>query len=312
MNKVVVGSRGSKLALIQAGHVIDSLRGIAPEQEFELKIIKTTGDKILDTPLARIGDKGLFVKEIENALLQREIDLAVHSMKDVPTRIQPGLTIAAITKREDPRDVLLSGSGQKLMELPAGATLGTGSLRRVAQLLHLRPDLTCVPVRGNLETRLGKLKEQQFSALVLAYAGLKRLGRLELLTEIIPVNLCLPAVGQGALGIEMREGDTTLEQLILSINDSSTHAAVLAERAFLRKLEGGCQVPIGALGEIRGGKLHLQGIIAALDGSTVLRDEERGNASAAEQVGLRLAEKLLARGGASILEKVRRDFNNNG
>jgi len=309
--KVVVGSRGSMLALIQAEQVIARLRQAAPDREFARKIIKTTGDKILDSALTAIGERGLFVKEIENALLRGEIDFAVHSMKDVPTQIQPGLSIAAVTERENPLDVLLTSSGQGLLELPAGARVGAGSLRRIAQLLHLRPDLSFVPVRGNIETRLNKLKGKEFSALVLAYAGLKRLGRLELLTEIIPAHICLPAVGQGALSIEIRQGDMEIEQLVLNVNDPLTHAAVKAERAFLQRLAGGCQVPIGALGEIEDGAVYLQGVIASLDGRTMLRDTARGDAAAPEAVGLRLAEKLLARGGTSILEKARCDLNDN-
>jgi len=311
LTKVVIGSRGSRLALIQTEQVIARLRQAAPDREFARKIIKTTGDKILDTALAAIGERGLFVKEIENALLRGEIDLAVHSMKDVPTQIQPGLSIAAVTERENPLDVLLSSGGQGLPELPAGARVGTGSLRRIAQLLHLRPDLNFVPIRGNIETRLSKLKGQEFSALVLAYAGLKRLGRLELLTQIIPAHICLPAAGQGALGVEIRQGDREIEQLVLNVNNPLTHAAVKAERAFLHRLAGGCQVPLGALGEVKDGVLHLQGVIASLDGRTLLRDAAWGDAAAPEAVGLRLAERLLARGGASILEKVRCDLNDN-
>lgn len=311
MAEIVVGSRGSRLALIQAEQVMARLRQAAPGCEFALKIIKTTGDKNLDTPLAAIGEKGLFVKEIENALLRGEIDLAVHSMKDMPTQLQPGLCIAAVTQRENPLDVLLSSGGQGLLELPAGAMVGTGSLRRIAQLLHLRPDLNFVPVRGNIETRLSKLKSKEFSALVLAYAGLKRLGRLELLAEIIPAHICLPAAGQGALGIEIRQGDRAIEQLVLNVNDPHTHTVIKAERAFLQRLAGGCQVPLGVLGEVKDGALHLQGVIASLDGSALLREAGWGDAAAPEAVGLSLAERLLARGGATILEKARCDFNDN-
>ncbi len=252
MEKIVVGTRGSRLALLQAEHIISRLQNIAPATRFYLKEVKTMGDKILHVALSKIGDKGLFVKEIENALLRNEIDIAVHSMKDLPTVLPEGLKIGAIERREDPRDVIISNGRMKLAALPPGANVGTGSLRRVAQLTRFRPDLNFKPVRGNLDTRLRKLKDKEFSALVLAYAGIKRLGLQEEIAEIIPVNICLPAVGQGALGVEMRAGDKAVEELLLHIDDPSTHAAVTAERTFLRRLEGGCQVPSGALGEIIG------------------------------------------------------------
>lgn len=311
MEKLVVGSRGSRLALLQAEHIISRLQEFAPATRFYLKEIKTMGDKILDVALSKIGDKGLFVKEIENALLQQEIDIAVHSMKDLPTLIPAGLKVGAIEKREDPRDVIISNGSVKLSDLPPGADVGTGSLRRVAQLSHFRPDLNFKPVRGNLDTRLRKLKEQEFSALVLAYAGIKRLDLQEEIAEIIPVNICLPAVGQGALGIEMRDGDKAVTELLKGIDDAATHAAVMAERAFLRRLEGGCQVPIGALGEITNGKLRLQGLIASLDGTELLRDTVSGQPERAADLGVMLAERLLSRGGDAILEKVRREFNQN-
>ena len=309
MDKIVVGSRGSRLALQQARHIISRLQKLAPATQFSLKEIKTTGDKILDVALAKIGDKGLFVKEIETALLQEEIDIAVHSMKDLPTVIPAGLKIGAMEKREDPRDVIISNGSKKLADLSPGASVGTGSLRRVAQLSHFRPDLNFNPVRGNLDTRMRKLKKQEFTALVLAYAGIKRLGLQEEIAEVIPVDVCLPAVGQGALGIEMRTGDKAVAELLRGIDDPSTHAAVVGERAFLYRLEGGCQVPIGALGQIIEGELRLQGLIASLDGTALLRDAVSGQPDQAAELGVLLAERLLSRGGDAILEKVRREFD---
>lgn len=309
MEKIVVGSRGSRLALIQARHIIARLQELAPATRFYLKEIKTKGDKILDVALAKIGDKGLFVKELENALLREEIDLAVHSMKDLPTVLPEGLKLGAVEKRENPQDVLISDGGRKLDNLPPGAGVGTGSLRRVAQLAHYRPDLEFIPVRGNLDTRMRKLKEGKISALVLAYAGVKRLGWEEHITEIIPVAICLPAVGQGALGIEMRAGDEPVAELLRGIDDAATHAAVVGERAFLHRLEGGCQIPIGALGEIKDRELYLRGVIASLDGTDMICDAVSGQPGEAAALGNQLAERLLSRGAAAILEKVRREFD---
>lgn len=312
MDKVVVGSRDSQLALLQTRHIISRLKEVAPDKEYVIKEIKTQGDKILDVALAKIGDKGLFVKEIESALLEGEIDLAVHSMKDVPTAVPEGLKIGCITEREDPRDVVIgSGEHKKIDDLPSGAIVGTSSLRRIAQLSRHRPDLKMESVRGNLNTRLRKLKEENYAVLILAYAGVLRMGWLDQVTQIIPSDICLPAVGQGALGIEIRNGDERIEGLVSKLNDPVTNAAVTAERGFLRRLEGGCQVPIGALGEVEGGKLHLTGVIASLDGKEVLRDKEVGPIENAQEIGNKLAENLLERGAAAILDKVRREFDTN-
>ncbi len=309
MERLVVGSRGSRLALLQSELIIEELKKIAPHIEFVLKKIKTQGDIMTEIPLAKIGDKGLFVKEIEHALLNKEIDLAVHSMKDLPTALPEGLKIGAVPVREDPRDALIGASAKGLLELPAGAVVGTGSLRRTAQLALSRPDLRFEPVRGNLDTRLRKLKEGQIAALVLACAGIKRLGWTEHITEIIPLELCLPAVGQGALGVEIREGRPELEELLSAVDHFASRAAVMAERSFLHVLQGGCQVPAGALGVLEGDKLLLNGAVVSPGGSVVLKDHCSGPASEAEKIGASLAEKLLRCGAGEVIEQVRREFN---
>jgi len=305
MKKVVVGSRDSKLALLQAGWVISKLKEVAPATEFIIKKIKTSGDRTLQASLPKTGDKGLFVKELEMALLEGEIDLAVHSMKDLPTTIRPELHLAAVTEREDPRDAVVGENGRGLAALPAEARVGTSSLRRIAQLLHFRPDLAFEPVRGNIETRLRKLREGRFAALILAYAGMKRLGCLEYIAEVIPLEICLPAVGQGALGIEIRRGEVETEALVSRLNDRPSFLAVTAERSFLHRLEGGCQVPVAALAKVEAEELHLQGVVASPDGATILRGEERGPLGKAQAVGRALAEKLLSDGAADILREIR-------
>jgi hydroxymethylbilane synthase len=276
-----------------------------------LETIKTTGDRILDVPLAQVGGKALFVKEIEEALLGQRVDLAVHSMKDVPTDLPAGLAIVAVTEREDPADVLISRTGAKLKDLPSRARVGTSSLRRQAQLLHYRPDLTLVGLRGNLDTRLRKLEAEGLDAIILAAAGVKRLGWMDRITEYLSPDICLPAIGQGALGIEMREsGAESREPGVLRIvnvlDHRETHAAVLAERAFLRRLEGGCQVPFAAHAEVAGGGLLLRGLVASPDGAHLLRGERRGRQDQAEAMGISLAEDLLTRGAAEILQAVLR------
>lgn len=314
MKEIVIGSRNSPLALVQSKLVISWLTEVAPQYEYSIKKIKTHGDKILDVPLAKIGDKGLFVKELESALLNRTIDIAVHSMKDVPTKLPSGLIIGAIAKREDPRDVLIPGPGlpgEKLESLPAGENVGTSSLRRIAQILHHRPDLRITPIRGNLNTRMKKLQEQQVSALVLAYAGIKRMGWLNYVSEIISADVCLPAVGQGALGLEIRADDKEIADLVCTINHQETNCCIAAERAFLKALEGGCQVPIGALGEIEAGQLRIRGIVGSLCGATMLRGERRGPVFKPEETGTALAEEFLLRGASSILKKARQEFDSN-
>ncbi|MGE5554016.1 MAG: hydroxymethylbilane synthase [Betaproteobacteria bacterium] len=303
--EVKVGTRESRLALWQTEWVVGELSKAYPEREFAYVWIKTKGDKILDSPLARIGDRGLFVKEIEEALLAREVDLAVHSMKDVPTEIRAGLTIAAVTGRADPRDCLLSRRYRSFAELPEGARIGTSSLRRVAQLKASRPDLEFVSIRGNLDTRLRKLDTMDLEAIVLAAAGLERLGWTELVVERLPPDLCLPAVGQGALGIETRAEDGETHALVQVLADPVTTACVAAERAFLAELEGGCQVPIGALAELDGGALRLRGAVASLDGSRLVRGERRGPLNQPQELGRTLGKELLARGGREILAAIR-------
>lgn len=303
--KVKVGTRESRLALWQTEWVVGELAKAHPDRDFEYVHIKTKGDKILDSPLAKIGDRGLFVKEIEEALLASQVDLAVHSMKDVPTELQPGLVIGAVTRRADPRDCLLSRRHRSFAELPRGARVGTSSLRRVAQLKAARPDLEFISIRGNLDTRLKKLETLELDAVVLAAAGLDRLGWTELVVERLSPELCLPAVGQGALGVETRAGDEEILALVAALADPGTAACAAAERAFLAELEGGCQVPIGALAELDGGELRLRGAVASLDGAKLLRGERRGPARDAEALGRELGQELLSRGGREILETIR-------
>lgn len=300
-----LGSRGSKLALWQAGFVqaeIEKNTG----RRVEIVRIRTTGDVILDVPLAKVGGKGLFTKEIEEALLAGAIDLAVHSMKDVPTDLPAGLEIAAITKREDPRDAFLSNTARRFQDLPQGARVGTSSLRRQSQLLSVRPDLSIGQLRGNLDTRLRKMDEGQFDAIILASAGLRRLGWASRIAEILPTSLSLPAIGQGALGIEIRRDDEDTRAAIAFLDDPETAAAVRAERAFLRRLEGGCQVPIGAFGRWEGGQIVLDGMVGRPDGSRIVRGSARGPAQEPEALGRRLAEELLGRGAGAILAEVYR------
>ncbi len=301
---LVVGTRGSRLAIWQAEWIRSRLREIAPQVEVTLKRIKTSGDKILDVPLAKIGGKGLFVKEIEESLLSREIDLAVHSMKDVPTALPVGLGILCVPPREDPRDVLISRDGRGLDALPDDACVGTSSLRRQAQLLHRRPNLCITMLRGNLDTRLRKVREGEFDAVVVAAAGLTRMGWLDQATEYLPPEISLPAIGQGALGLEGRVDDSFVRDLVQSLDHEPTRTAVTAERALLDRLQGGCQVPIGAHATIDGGTLVLDALVASVDGRKVIRDRVQGPASDAQELGRTLAEQLLARGGDAILREI--------
>ena len=299
-----IGTRGSQLALFQANWVKDQLVQTHPELKVTLIKIKTTGDKIQDVPLAKIGGKGLFVKEIEEALIQRRIDLAVHSIKDVPTEFPKSLHLSVITKREDPRDVLISRNGTALKDLPQGAKIGTSSLRRQAQLLHFRNDLELIPLRGNLDTRLKKLMTMNLDGIVLALAGVKRLGLEERISEIIPINISLPAIGQGALGIETRMDDRVVEDQIRFLNDPHSSIAVTAERAFLKKLEGGCQVPIAAFAQKVGSTLQIDGLVGTIDGKRLIRHHLEGPIEEAEPLGTQLAEILLAKGAKEILDEV--------
>jgi hydroxymethylbilane synthase len=303
-NKLIIGSRGSKLAMWQTNHIADELRkkfGL----DIEIKKITTKGDKILDSPLSRIGDKGLFVKEIETALSSGEIDLAVHSMKDVPTDRQAGLAIKAMTVRADPRDVLISRNHVSLADLPEGATIGTSSLRRQAQLLHFRSDFKMADVRGNLDTRLGKMKDGEFDAMILAAAGIDRLEYSDVITERIPAEIMVSAVGQGSIGIEVREDDAETIKYVSALSHKDTFDAITAERALLAELEGGCQVPIGALGKVEDGVLNLTGIVAALDGKRLFKDSISGAPEDAAALGRELARKLADAGGAEVLQEIR-------
>jgi hydroxymethylbilane synthase len=295
---LIIGSRGSKLALWQANWVKEQLESRG--QECRIEIIHTTGDKITDVPLAQVGSKGVFTKEIEDALLAKSIDIAVHSLKDMPTDLPEGLIIAAIPPREDPHDALI---GIKLRELPRYAKIGTSSLRRTSQLRALRADLRIEPIRGNLDTRLRKLDEGQCDAIVLAAAGLKRLGWGDRITEILTPDIMCPAVGQGALAIETRDDQGVAFQVAKTLTDNRTAVCVVAERTLLAALGGGCQVPIGAHAK-RDNLLHLQAVVAAPDGSAIVRQKTSGDPRKPEQIGERLAQMLLDHGAKEILDKV--------
>ena len=301
---VVIGTRGSKLALWQADYIQARLEQQYPDLTVVQKIITTTGDKILDVPLAKIGGKGLFTKELETAMLNGEIDLAVHSMKDVPSEMPEGLTLGVITSREHEGDALVSLKYNSIDELPEGAKVGTSSLRRKAQVLKYRPDLNIYDLRGNVGTRLAKLESEGFDAIILAVAGLRRLGMEDRTTQILPHAVCLPAVGQGALGLEYREADTDLAEMLDFLNDKETGASVRAERAFLKRIEGGCQVPVGIYGTTDESGVLLEARILSTDGREMVADTERGTKEECEAIGLRLAERLLAAGGDAILAQL--------
>lgn len=306
--QIVIGTRGSELALWQSNHVRDSLLKKYPRLNIDLHIIKTLGDKVLDSPLSKIGDKGLFTKEIENALLRKEIDLAVHSLKDLPTKLPNGLRIGAISEREDPRDVFIPHSKKKyttLNELPHSARIATGSLRRKAQLLHFRPDIQIVDIRGNLNTRIKKLDESDWDGIILAGAGVRRLGWDSRISQLIPYEIILPAVGQGALAIEVREDDESILDILKPLQDMPTTRAVLGERALLRHLEGGCQIPIGALGTVDSDSFTLTAVIGSLNGKKIIRGSISGKPQDSERLGAELAQKLLNQGGKEILEEIR-------
>jgi hydroxymethylbilane synthase len=301
---VVIGTRASQLAIWQAEWVQAQLKQMAPDLSVVLKRIQTSGDKIQDVPLAKVGGKGLFVKEIEEALLRKDIDLAVHSMKDLPAELPPGLTIICIPEREDPRDALLTRDGKNLDALPLGARVGTSSLRRQSQLLHVRPDLQIEMLRGNVDTRLRKLQENRFDAIVLAASGLRRLGWDSHITECLPLNVSLPAIGQGALGIEGREDDGFIRDLVAKLEHQPTRVTVTAERALLKRLEGGCQVPIAGHAILQGESLTVEGLVASLDGKRYVRCALDGSMSEAEFIGTKVAEELLDRGAQPILQEI--------
>ncbi len=308
MRKIIVGSRRSKLALTQTNWVIEQLKALQLPFEFEVKEIVTKGDRILDVTLSKVGGKGLFVKEIEQAMLDGEIDMAVHSMKDMPGVLPKGLTIGCVPKREDHRDVLISKNGIKLSELPKGAVIGTSSLRRSAQLLIERPDLEIKWIRGNIDTRLEKLKTEEYDAIILAAAGLARMGwSRDVVTEFLDTDVCLPAVGQGALAIECREDDNELLGLLEKFTDEATRLAVDAERAFLTKMEGGCQVPIAGFATVNDNKeITFTGLIASPDGKEVYKEQLTGQYPA--ELGERVSSTLTNQGAKKLIDKVKAEL----
>jgi hydroxymethylbilane synthase len=301
---IKIGTRGSPLALKQANWVKDELAARNPYLSIKLIIIKTTGDRILDCPLSAIGGKGLFVKEIEEALLAERIDLAVHSMKDMPGDLPKGLMVGAVPVREDPRDVFISRDGRLLQEVPQGERIGTSSLRRKAQLLHFRPDLEIIPLRGNLDTRIKKIETEGLAGIILAAAGIHRMGLERQISHYLDLRTSLPAVGQGALALEIREKDTRLKDLLNPINHESTALCTQAERAFLHRLQGGCQVPIAGHAQIKEDQIVLRGLIASLDGKSLFNDQAQGPFSDSTNLGIQLADNLLATGGKEILDQV--------
>ena len=309
-NRIYIGTRGSKLALWQAEWVKSEIQHLHSEIEISLIKIKTTGDMILDVPLAKIGGKGLFVKEIEEAILRHKVDMAVHSMKDVPTELPEGLHLAAICRREDPRDALITKvqssefKVQSYKDLPHGATVGTSSLRRLCQLRNIRPDLKIVQLRGNLDTRIRKLDEGQFDAIIVAVAGVKRLGLAYRITEILEPEICLPAIGQGAIGIECRVNDKVINTILGDLNHQETSISVRAERALLRRLGGGCQVPIAAYARIKDGMVIMDGLVGSITGERVIKGHAEGKLEDHERLGTNLAEDLLSRGAKEILAEV--------
>lgn len=306
MRKIIVGSRKSNLALTQTKWVIEQLKRAGAPYDFEIKKIETKGDKILDVTLSKVGGKGLFVKEIEQAMYDEEIDMAVHSMKDMPSELPAGLTIASVPVREDYRDALISKNGIPLKELPEGAVVGTSSLRRAAQILAVRPDIEIKPIRGNIDTRLKKLENEDFDAIVLAAAGLKRMGwGDDIVTEFLETDLCLPAIGQGALAIECRDTDTELVELLTKINDSYTQQTVTAERTFLYLMNGSCQVPIAGVAHMEDDDVVLTALIASADGKQVFKEEVRG--ADPQEVGKLAAERMQQQGAQEIVNEAIRE-----
>lgn len=304
MEKLVIATRGSKLALWQANHVKNKLESQYKGLSVYLNIIKTQGDIILDVPLAKIGGKGLFVKEIENALINKEADLAVHSMKDVPAELPEGLEIFVNPKREEPFDAFLSAKYSSLMDMPINGKLGTSSLRRKIQIQKIRPDLNILDLRGNVDTRIRKMVNGEFDAVILAKAGLNRLGLTEYIKQTFSDNELIPSVCQGTLGIEIRSDDIKLKEMLTFMKDEDSEIVTKAERSFLRRLEGGCQAPIGGFCRIEFDKLFMKGFISSLDGKEFIAFNEIGERSESEKVGIRLAEKILNNGGKKILEEI--------
>ena len=300
-DRIIIGSRKSKLALLQAQEVIDALRAVYPKLSFEITTVKTAGDRDRKTSLKILGGQGIFVKELEEALLRREIDIAVHSLKDMPTDIPAGLKLATVTRRLDPRDVLVSANGMVLSKLPEGVRIGTGSQRRAVQLLAQRRDVAVVDMRGNIDTRLRKCSGGEVDGLVLAAAALIRMKLEDRITEYLPVDKFVPAVGQGALGIEVREDDKLANELVAPLNHEGTWMEVSAERAFLKALGGGCREPIAALGIVKGSSLHMRGMVANSETCEELKAGVKGKPSQAEQLGIRLAQRMMEMGAGRLI-----------
>ena len=306
---IKVVSRDSALAMWQTNFVVDSLRKVTDQYEFEIVSLKTKGDKVLDVSLAKIGDKGLFTKELEDGLLSGEMDFAVHSLKDIPTVLPEGLQLSAMLTRHNPADVLISEKYDSFDALPQGAKVGTSSLRRKAQLLNKRPDLNIQDLRGNVNTRMRKLKEENFDGIILAAAGVERMEWKESITEELAYDLCLPAVSQGVIAVETRSDDPEIIALVQLIHDKESEICVNAERALLRALEGGCQIPIAGHAHIEGDTVVLDGLVGSIDGKTIIRDQMRGPIELAEEIGKQLAKVLSYKGGKEILEQIRMELN---
>ncbi|MBC2704844.1 hydroxymethylbilane synthase [Desulfobacula sp.] len=302
--KIRIGTRGSKLALWQANFIKSEIERLFPVLDVELNIIKTTGDRITDRPLALVGGKGLFVKEIENALLNSDIDLAVHSMKDMPGELPEGLVIGAIPERENPFDVLISKDNYLLADYKKGAKIGTSSLRRASQIKHIRPDVTIESIRGNLDTRIKKLKSGDYDAIVLAAAGLRRLGQKNEITEYLDETIMLPAVGQGALCIETRENDDDIAPIMKKLDHSDTRICVTGERAFLKQIEGSCHIPVACFGKITGNEVVLTAVVASVDGKALIKEQIVSPMDKVESHGQALADQVLEKGGKRILESL--------
>ena len=305
---VKVGTRDSILAMWQTQFVVDELKKVTDQYEFEIISLKTKGDKILDVALAKIGDKGLFTKELEVGLLAGEIDFAVHSMKDMPTALPEGLQISSMLKRHNPADAFVSDKYNSFMELPEGAKVGTSSLRRRAQLLHARPDLDIHDLRGNVQTRMRKMRDENFDGIILAAAGLERLEMFDEIKEELSYDICLPAVSQGVIGVETRENDEEIIALVQLVNDKQAEICVKAERALLKSLEGGCQIPIGAYAELTEDTVVLEGMVGSLDGKTINREKISGTQEQCEELGVTLANRLSELGGKAILEEIRMEL----
>lgn len=305
---VKVGTRDSILAMWQTQFVVDELKKVTDQYEFEIISLKTKGDKILDVALAKIGDKGLFTKELEVGLLAGEIDFAVHSMKDMPTALPEGLQISSMLKRHNPADAFVSDKYNSFMELPEGAKVGTSSLRRRAQLLHARPDLDIHDLRGNVQTRMRKMRDENFDGIILAAAGLERLEMFDEIKEELSYDICLPAVSQGVIGVETRENDEEIIALVQLVNDKQAEICVKAERALLKSLEGGCQIPIGAYAELTEDTVVLEGMVGSLDGKTIIREKISGTHEQCEELGVTLANRLSELGGKAILEEIRMEL----